>query len=237
MSRPRILLACPISDHKAYILPTWISYIKRLTWAGLDILLVDNSHNADFHRQLKRKYEAPGFTIIHHDPAGKGIRFFMAECNEIIRRYTLKAGYDYLFSLECDIFPPYNIIGHLYGLQKPIAAAPYFLMKGAASLLIGAEVEPNQVNAVTRPFSLDDGFLTFDGKVKPAYAPGLGCVLIHRTILEKVKFRATDQDTAHADSNFYNDLFFLGYSAVVDYSIICRHENIFWDEIYKTEKI
>ena len=232
--RPRVLLAAPVSDRKDYILPRWLEYIEGLTWKP-DILLIDNSQDPAYYKKL---LQYKHISAAHYQPPrGAGIRAIMAACLEYIRAFVLKAGYDYFFSLECDVFPPLNIIESLISHRAPVMAASYFYEIAEKSVLLAQEVEPNVAHAATRPLNHYDAFIFCDGTTKPAYMPALGCTLIRRDILQMARFYVTNADTCHADSNFFRDLFFLGIEVKQDTAIICDHYNTDWTEIYKTAKI
>jgi hypothetical protein len=233
MTRPRILLACPVSDKKAYIIFKWIDCIKKLSWKP-DILLVDNSRDPLWYKSLLKSK----ISVSHYQPPdGAGIRSVMAACNEMIRLYALQQNYDYLFSLECDIFPPRNIIEHLLSVPGPVKSASYFIETEEKTTMLAQEVEPFTLHAMTRNLNVWDAFLSCDGQINFVYHCGLGCVLISQNVLKRIRFFVTNQDDSHADSNFYKDLFFKGIPVLKDTSIFCDHYNQDWNEIYKKESV
>jgi hypothetical protein len=64
-----------------------------------------------------------------------------------------------------------------------------------------------------------------DGDVKKVFSCGLGCVLIHRSVLKEVVFRYEEGSPVHPDSFFYADLDAKKIPVYVDTSIYCKHDN------------
>ena len=63
---------------------------------------------------------------------------------------------------------------------------------------------------------------------------GLGCLLIHRNVLNKVKFRYKKEINYYDDVCFSYDALKLGYEIFVDTRIKCRHvtdKDLEWEYI------
>jgi hypothetical protein len=237
----KILLACPISDHKEYIIYEWLEYLKKLE-TEFDILLVDNSHTIDFSIKITRL----GYKVIRVEPFKNdpNKNKTMAKCMEIIRLYALAGNYDYFFSLECDVFPPVHIINTLYKTKleksdkEAVIGATYFIDQGEYSRLMIQRIEPDKPGSesIVRNLTIDESFLFCNGQVKYAFGIGFGCVLIHRATLEKITFRTEPGSQLHADSIFYKDLYALKIPVLVHTGIICHHINQDWGIIINKEK-
>lgn len=236
----KILLACPISDIKEYILWEWLEYIQKLT-LSVDIMLVDNSHTNKLQSKISEKYPkivCPRIVTYIQD---KTRRHDMAESMNVIRSYAIKNNYDYLLSLECDVFPPLDIIEKLLSIKNDVAAATYFIDHGADSKLMLQRMENPKfgTDTVIRMMTQDEGFAFADGSVKNVFSPGLGCVLIKTDVLRKIIFRVEDikqgQPAYHAFF-FYKDLYILQIPVKVDTSLICKHVNSSWYDIYENNK-
>ena len=61
------------------------------------------------------------------------------------------------------------------------------------------------------------------GKVIKVRTIGTGCILIHRNVLEKIKFRYQNDKDGMDDVFFCTDAINLGYDIFVDTSIKCEH--------------
>jgi hypothetical protein len=70
--------------------------------------------------------------------------------------------------------------------------------------------------------------LFFDGKVKQVYHAGLGCVLIHKSVFERVEFRVDERYDFHTDTWFANDCYLLNINIYADTNIQCEHHNGTW---------
>ncbi|MDD5358585.1 MAG: hypothetical protein PHX80_05520 [Candidatus Nanoarchaeia archaeon] len=231
----KILLACPVSNNKEYIFWDWLTYIKKLTYP-VDLFFVDNSPNLKF----VNKISDAGYNCAHLERTADDFsrRYSIAASMEFIRVAAESCNYDYLFSLECDVFPPLDIVERLLKLKNQVAGAIYFTNHGADSQLMITRIEHPMFGpeTVTRILTTDESFLFCDGYVKQVFGCGLGCVLIHKDILKKIKFRVIDDQFTHHDVIFYNDLYNLKIPVYADTSIICKHFNSEWHKIFKYEK-
>jgi hypothetical protein len=230
-----VLLACPVSDYKDYIFWDWLEYIKKLSYP-VDILFVDNSKNETFCNKIK----AAGFKCIYLLPGfdDNSKRYSIAAGMEFIRSFATVQKYKYLFSLECDVFPPLDIIERLIEIDNPVTGALYFTNYGAKSQLMVMRLEKPEFGPTTlsRILTTDESFLFCNGTIKIVYGCGLGCVLIKNEVLQKVKFRVIPDQFTHHDVIFANDLYKLKIPVKVDTSIICKHINNDWTNIFKAEK-
>ena len=70
--------------------------------------------------------------------------------------------------------------------------------------------------------------LFFDGTVKKVFHAGIGCALIHRSILEKIPFRVEKGNNSHSDTFFAFDCFQHNIPIYVDTELQCKHLNFTW---------
>lgn len=223
---PKVLVGCPINVVKDYCMDPWLDMVKNLTYPNYDLYLVDNTKNPDYHKDLQKKHKVK---IDWIDPAKKEARYYMAESIEKIRKKAVKGRYDYLCIIEVDIFPPAQIVELLMAHQKQVVGTTYWTGQGDKSflqLLWLKEFQPGAYSA--QFFSWRQIRRFFNGRVNRAFANGNGAILIKREVLEKLKFRVSDDDGGHADSFFHKDLFLLGIYNWIDTSIIPTHWNSRW---------
>jgi len=232
MKYPKVLLATPTAKAKDYCLNDWASYVKGLTYPNLDILIIDNSKETDYYKTIQKK----GLPVIHIDrQPGEEIRSFMCRCNNIARDKVLNEGYDFMFSLESDIFHAPNVIEHLMSYRKNVVGISYFIQHTYQSRLIPFEKENFGYLSVTQTSPPDRAFLMADGRIRQTYQIGLGCLLIHRSVLEKIKFRFDPNDgelKANADVYFHIDCMNAGIPVFCDWSTFAFHQNGNWRKIY-----
>lgn len=226
---PRVLLACPVSDAKKYIIFKWIDHIKKLSYP-VDILLIDNSTNEQFAKHLKQKNVA----VLRRPPYKneKTIKETIAACQNMIVHQVLKNGYDYWFSLECDVFPPLDVVEKLMQHNQHLAAGCYLIGFNRDTTLCLQELagpDTHQKTFITKPKS---GFMLVNGQLRRVFAPGLGCVLIRRDVFQmsNIRFRVEKSlNQVFSDTIFYADLFKEEWPVFLDTSIMCTHENSTWN--------
>jgi GT2 family glycosyltransferase len=221
----KILVACPVADVKGYCFDEWIIKANNLTYENKDIFVVDNSENREYYDSIKSKYENVSFARVNPKqyPSFKSA---LAKSHDTIREKVLKDDYDYLLHLESDVFPPIDIIERLIEHKKKIVGALYHIELGEQSKLMVQELESFGIEH-RETFNLDETDLSFvDGKVKRVFSCGLGCILIHRSILEEVEFRYEEGSPVHPDSFFFADINQKGFPVYVDTDIYCEHYNI-----------
>jgi len=222
---PKVLLGSPINLIKKYILFQWLESLSSLTYTNFDIYLVDNSYNPAFHKGLRNL----GFDVDYVPPDGREARVYMCECDNLIRKRCLEGNYDYLFKLECDIFPPVHVIEKLMSRGKPVVGASYWTGHGPdmrPMMLTLIKTGPNQ--AIARDLTIREYLEFQDGSCKPIFANGNGCILIEREIVKKIPFRTDPKLPGFSDSFFFIDLAGIGILNYVDTSITVDHYNMDW---------
>ncbi|MDP2907669.1 MAG: glycosyltransferase family A protein, partial [Nanoarchaeota archaeon] len=183
---PKVLVGCPTSDLKGYALERYIRGIKDLNYENFDILLVDNSKTDNYLKKIK-KLGLPVVKGTYNDSARQRI----IDSRNIIRQKVLDGDYEYFFSLEQDVVPPPDMIQKLLGHNKKIVSGVYFTYQIDKGINVG-------LTPVLRKKVGKDGLVIMSKEdvVQPRFmevgACGLGCVLIHRDVLEKIKFRFSE---------------------------------------------
>lgn len=234
---PKILVGCPTSEAKSYCEKEYLSFLQSLTYPFIDILLVVNGTNKDYYNHLK----SLGYKCVFVSQKNKVSSQFIAESHEELKIQALIGRYDYLFHLESDVIPTdKNIIEKLMVHNKPIISGLYPIGFGHKSyFFMQKEVDFSLKHYHSIVENIDDGadLIAIDGTVKPVFSSGLGCVLIHRSVLEKISFRYEDGKDFHPDTYFYIDLYKNGIQHFVDTSILCNHLNKPWGVLGATELI
>lgn len=226
---PKVLVASYFSDLKEYALYDFLAIIKNLTYPNYDIYLVDNSKDIAFHKVIRTH----GFDCDYVNPDGRMSREYMTECLNVIRDRVLKGGYDYLMMIESDLYPPLDVVDNLLIHSMPVTAYAYMIYTGEGSSPMLSEVE-DDIAAFDKDYNtriLDNmaGFDFMNGDIRKSHSCGLGCCLIQRWILEKIKFRIDDEYQSHADEYFHKDVLVeLGIQPYVDTSMIVNHWNKSW---------
>lgn len=217
---PKILLGAPISMNKAYILNEWLDYVKSLTYPNLHVLLVDNSKDPEWCNRIAVK----GFHVIHVEPKGRP-ESYIADCQEVIRKYAIVKGFDFLFSLECDNFAPTNIIELLLAYRVDNINVPYFL-KGGNETTLGVQVAGVDMagyrNYNLLPVNQSIHYMT--GQLQTGI-PSIGCSLFSRNLIMGQKFRVeVEQPGTFSDSFWHFDSKRRGITPYVDTSLFSEHK-------------
>lgn len=220
----KVLIGTPTSDSKLYCQDEFIGRLKSLSYPHKDFLIVDNSKERKNHKNIMKE----GIKSIHIKPNNRKIHRVLADSHEEIRKYALRNNFDFLLHLESDVMPPTNVIERLLIHGLPIVSAMYMIDFGKDSHLMAQEMEHFGMTRETQNLKGSRDLHFIDGKLKPIFHCGLGCVLIRRDVLEKIEFRWEEGANIHPDGFFAFDTDALGYTKFIDTSILCEHHNSDW---------
>jgi hypothetical protein len=229
-----ILLGSPINIVKSYCIYEWLDLLKKLTYPDLEIFLVDNSPNPEFAKRIA----SLGFNVVWENPKGREIRYVMFTSMQRIATKFLSGDYSNLFILECDIFPPVDIVERLLKHDLDVVGTTYFTYQGYESKLQLRTIyeflrnhEKHKIDYRVRYLTWSEAQMFMDGRVKPMYENGIGCKLIKRHIIENIPFRIDPLDTGFTDSFFAQDLWRNGIDNYIDTTIIPKHKNSNWNTV------
>lgn len=221
----KILVSCPTADVKDYAFNDWINNVKNFTYQKYDIHIVDNSETREYLKKIKSKYgDIASFERVSPIQYSS-FKMALAKSHDKCRIKALKDNYDFLLHLESDVFPPLDIIERLLDHKKSIVGALYFIEQGEESKLMIQGIEGFGI-AHRETYNFDETEIDFiNGELRTVYSCGLGCVLIHKSILKKIPFRYEEGAPVHPDSFYFGDLNLAGKKVFVDTSILCEHRN------------
>ena len=229
MVESKVLVGCPTADAYAYCLDEYAKRVNELSYKNYDVLIVDNSKDDKYMEQIKRH----GFNVLK-GPCLDDVRERVIYSRNMIRDYFLKNGYDYFLSLEQDVIPPKDVIERLIRHKKEAVSGVYYkhfhitykykgkpiktskkIMPLICTLLPGMEGTDKAHLCSTKDVEGDRFF-----QIRGA---GLGCLLMHRSILEKIKFRTDIERGTFDDLCLSNDLYHNKIPMYVDTSVKCKH--------------
>ncbi|MBI2107152.1 glycosyltransferase [Candidatus Woesearchaeota archaeon] len=228
---PKILVGCPTSDSHAYCLDEYIGALFSLDYPFYDILIVDNSEDGEY----KKKIEEYGVWVIKssHEPS---VLKRIVDSRNALRQYVLEKDYDYFLSLEQDVVPPSDVIKRLLEGKQKVSSGLYFgftnkyefpnIKSGTVVMPVVYKLFEN--NEKTKEAGLQAlrrfGINEINPPRKVAVRMvGLGCMLIHRDVLEKITFRYEEGKMNTDDRYFSDDVFKLHIPIVLDTSVRCKH--------------
>ena len=233
---PRVLVGCPTSKHKEYFLDRYVEALKKLDFPGLDFLIVDNSGDDGVYAKKIIDAGLPAVTV----ERGANSREAVANSMNYLRRKVLDEGYDYLMVIEQDLIPPIDIVQRLMKHGKEVCGAIYNIG------FVNSKAQPprpclfekyhdNEENAwKTRNLDPKKGFSYLGTGLREIHGMGNGCILIHRSILDKYGFWYMPQDT---DKKRHPDVFFFlrldndGIKVFVDTTEMIPHFPKPWEDV------
>jgi hypothetical protein len=236
---PKVLIAAPQAKAKAYCFERFIDNAMQFTYPNFDIKMFDNtddegmfaSYMNDYvikNHGKNAKFEALN-TLQMHKMKTDSVIARMARSHNDCRDFTLRMKYDYLLHLETDLFPPHDIIEKLMFHQLPVVSALYYVDNGIyRKPMIQRSVRLAPKFLSSKNFMANEDLCFCDGTVKKVAHAGVGCILIHRSVLEKVEFRHIDGVNNHPDTYFAEDCAQNRIPIHLDTSIVVEHENSPW---------
>ena len=224
---PKVLVFTVTYDKKDYCFDEFItqldfSYPKthyRHVW-------VDNSDDGGVYA---KKLESYGFEVIK-TPRGNNAREAVTRSQNIARKIALEEGYDYMLSIESDMFDiPKNIIQHLIGRAKHVVGCYYTIGDDKVRkpcITVNKQLDNGMIGH--RLLSLEEGQqLINHGGLHNIVNCGLGCTLIKREVFEKVAFKYFPNLKPFSDAFFANDVIVSGFKTYVDVEVVLEHKNYF----------
>lgn len=233
----KILIGCPTCSRYRYCVDEWLERVKEIinysSKHEIDYMLVDNSKEDDFFNELKQKAN------IVKSPYFDDVKQRISHSRNLLRQKLLDENYDYFFSLEQDVMPEKDILEKLLKANKKIISVYY-----AKPVLVG--LKDKETGGVHNAF-LELALIWFKVKeknrVKRALPQqvknkgilevggfGIGCALISRDVLEKIKFKFIENKKAFDDLLFCEDAENNGYQLFLDSDIQVRHLHKAWTE-------
>ena len=225
MQPPKVLVGCPTADYKSYCLKEYADAVKSLTYLSYDVLIVDNSSNYEYFKKIKEQ----GLNVIK-GPYFEGARERIVHSRNMIREKVLSGGYDYFFSLEQDVIPEKDAIERLIRHNKKIVSGVVY-----NNLPAGNEIKLMPMIYVQHPLDQTGLWYISEKELRKEQlvevkACGLGCVLIHRDMIKKIKFRYAK---GFDDMMFCKDAVELGFKIFADTSVKPKHLHSTWTGIQK----
>ena len=235
----KVLVGCPTSGYHEYCLDDYYTSITSFSYKNYDTLLVDNSKNDSYFNKLKKL----NLNVIKDEFKEKA-RDRVINSRNILRDYALKNNYDYLLSLEQDIIPPKNIIEKMLSSKKDIISGIYFkplkdkfvplvskkidkktfeILKNSQDPFVIKKIKENKITSYDQVGQWMTAEEVEEPRIIEIHEAGLGCVLISRKVLEKIRFRYNPELEGFDDTWFYHDARIYGFKAFADTSIKCKH--------------
>ena len=225
---PKVLVGCPTHDGKEYCLEQYADAVKNLSYKNYDVLLADNSKGKSYISKI-RGFGINAVKTEHRVHA----RDRIVEGRNLLAKKAVE-GYDYFLSLEQDVIPPGDVIEKLMMHGKEIVSGIYHTrqdINGQARILPLIFVQLNEKKNQMR-YLTDQEIEKINGLTEIRIC-GVGCLLIKKDVLEKIKFRYAKGVPGFDDVHFCNDAIAQGYKIYADTNVRCRHFYGSWEGIRK----
>lgn len=257
---PKVLVACPTSQRHEHLITEWLEHLDKLNYP-VDVLLIDTTPETDSYyiSLLDKRVQDKRIKLIRFPWTYKDhIVQHLAYVREEIRKYFLDNNYEYLMSLDDDVFLPewgierllsYNkdCVGYYVHIFHEPNQVPCVLKSGEIVMGKGLEfytfeeidayrqfIEKLEADTLTEaekkfiPFLVKDKF--FPRLFKP-YAVNLGCLMIKRKVLEAVPFRTHDTFIFGEDLWWFNEANDKKFEFWCDCKVRCLHKNTEWASV------
>ena len=232
MGWPKILVFTPTYAGKDYCLDKFIQNCKKFTYPNFEHIFLDNTNDQGvYYNKLCRKLKPLGIRV-YRILRGNTAREALARAQNKAREIFLEGNYDYLMSLESDIFPASNIMEALIWANKDIVTGLYLIgdkEKGRTVCVTVPWKNEKTGTMGTQLLPAEDVPQYVNQGLKRVSAGGMGCCLMSRYVVEKIGFTYIPGHEAHSDVFFFNKAMRLGYETWVDTNLTCAHLNSSWD--------
>jgi len=239
----KVLVSSPTASVKNYCDKQWIDNCMNFKYLNYDVVLFDNTEDNSLYTNstnewFKENYGVSNtkFKMINsleiHNRKNVPLKERMVISHNDVIDYALKNKYEYVLHLESDVFPSLDVIERLIQNRKKVCGALYYRDEGEYRRLMIQQhfyKAPNVI--ISDNFKRQDDLCFIDGETKKVSHVGLGCVLIHVSVFNKIRFRYDKNQDVFPDSLFSEDCFRNKIGIYADTSLICRHDNQAWDFI------
>lgn len=257
---PKVLLACPTSQRHEHIIDEWLENINNFHYP-VDVLLVDTTPETDeYFKKLKTKTaQGRPINLIRFPwDYSNHIVQHLAYAREKVREFFLADDYEFLMSLDDDVFMPiwgierlmsYNkdCVGFYYHIYPEEQRVPLVMKSGEIIMGKGLEfysfdeieVYKNFIERLAKNQLSDNEKLFVSHIVKDKYFPqlmnpyavGLGCLLIKRAVLEAVSFKTHETFIFGEDLWWFNEARDKRFDFWLDCRTRCVHKNTEWGSV------
>jgi GT2 family glycosyltransferase len=228
----KILIGIVTYDGKSYCFKKFAAFLKSITYPKIDIVFVDNSRTTKNRDMIQKA----GFNV-EWLRKGNAEQEIMANCNEWLRQYALQYQFSHLLSLESDIFPCPDFLEFMLAYEKQVVGLPYFIGSSFMSYLLQFDQEKIGFNRQLIPMSNAKSFFLSNGKLRHALQIGLGCLLMHNSVLKRVRFTIDlENPLYHADSSLHLQLQQLNIPVYLCPEYVCEHQNKIHNILYIHEE-
>lgn len=225
----KVLVGSPVTSLKEYCLGDYLKVLKSLTYANKEFFVVDDSPDG---QSVSKVFESEGIECVK-SKFDENIAQMLVVSRNILRKKVLEGEFDYFLQIEQDVIPPTDVIERLLSNNKKIVSGVFFNFshqKDPSVILPNhfCLINPNDKHTmITRRIAFDD---LWPSRLIKIFLTGIGCILIHRSVLEQIEFRVDKNLQAFDDVFFCRDAFTKGFEIFLDSRVLCLHLNRPWSK-------
>ena len=232
MRFPKVLIFSPTYEGKEYCRERFVDTVNKIQYPNKEFIMIDNSTSEDYFNLLKKE----GVNV-HRVPRGNNSREALSNAQNYARRYAIENDFDYVLSVESDLFPPRDIIFKLMKHAKPVVGALYMLggyydpkSEKQFPTVPCVFVPKKDGTGGTRFVSKDEHKMMLEmGGIHQVHGMGVGCTLIDISVVKKYPFWCDSRfDNKHSDVYFYMTLWNDKVPVYVDYDNEVEHQPSPW---------
>jgi hypothetical protein len=235
MKIPKVLIFSPTYEGKEYCRKKFIDNINKINYPNKEFIMIDNSETTNYYELLKSEG-----VPVHRTPRGNNSREALAAAQNYAVRYAINHNFDYVLSIESDLFPPKDIVQRLLRHWKPVVGALYYLggyydevAKKQVPKIPCVFITKNDGSGGTRFITREEHeLLEKVGGIHRAHGMGVGCTLIDINVAKKYSFFCDNRfDNKHSDVYFYMKLWNDRIPVYVDYDTVVEHQPSPWSNV------
>lgn len=234
MNKGSILVFTITYKGKEYCRPAFVENSLNLTYANRKHIIIDNSPEDDYYQLLKKDLQSTPIEVYRVE-RGNNSREALARAQNFARKYAKENGYDYLLSLESDIFPPYDFIERLMAHDVPVVTGLYLIGTPDMKFNIPCITLPvyhADINGWgTRLLKLEEHEEYIMKGLKQVQTGGFGCCLIKNEVWTRFVFYYDPRFESHSDVYFFNNCYDNKIDVFVDTDILCDHRRSSWLDV------
>jgi len=231
---PKILIFTPIYEAKDYSMDKFVKCLRLLNYPKdrYKHIFVDNSKDESYVNSLKIRFPDMDF---RHTERGNNTREALTRAQNYARKECLDGDYNYLMSIESDIYFPSDVIFRLLRHGKDVISAYYDIgdrNKGVRHPVFTIPEFSKELNAwgtrLLKPEEVPN--YRYNG-LQRVQAAGMGCCLMHKDVIKMFPFYYDMRFNAHSDVYFFNNVFMKRIPVFADTDLFCEHENTRWEDV------
>lgn len=220
---------------KEYCFDEFIENTMKFTYPEVEYIIIDNTNdNGEYAKSIEDRVSHLGIEV-YKTARGGSSREALARSQNLARKMFLEGDYDYLFSLESDIFPKPNILDKLILHGLDFVGGLYCLGSvedRTRTLCITVDDFKEKTGTMgTRLISPAESKDWINTGVRVISAGGMGATLLSRRVVEQIAFTFIPGHNGHSDVFYCNTARRKGFIVTVDTDAFCDHKNQDWSKI------